>query len=80
MGTTSREDLPAKPGRGKRRWKAIVDAATAQFLAKGYQGASLRVILANYGGSSRKLYRHFGDRDGLLRAVVARLGKRATSG
>jgi TetR/AcrR family transcriptional regulator, mexJK operon transcriptional repressor len=71
---------PAKSARGQRRREAILDAATAEFLAKGYQGASLRTMMAAAGGSSRTLYRHFGDKAGLFRAVVARLGRRATKG
>jgi len=59
--------------RGYQRREAILDAATAEFLQKGYQGASLRAIVAAAGGSSRTLYQQFGDKAGLFRAIVARL-------
>lgn len=64
---------PAKSERGHRRREAILDAATAEFLQKGYNGASLRAIMAVAGGSSRTLYQQFGDKAGLFRAIVARL-------
>lgn len=76
----SSDTSPAQPGRGHRRREAILDAATEEFLANGYAGASLRVIMAAAGGSSRTLYQYFGDKSGLFRAVVARLGERATTG
>jgi AcrR family transcriptional regulator len=60
-------------GRGDRRREAVLDAATAEFLARGYEGASLRAIIRGGGGSSETLYRQFGSKEGLFRAVVERM-------
>lgn len=79
----AREPAPApeaRSERGRRRREAILDAATAEFLAKGYQAASLRSIMAVAGGSSRTLYQQFGDKAGLFRAICARLEGQATLG
>lgn len=67
---------PARTMRGLRRREAILDAASEEFLTKGYEGASLRRIMAAAGGSSRTLYQHFSDKAGLFRAIVDRLGSR----
>lgn len=69
---------PARSKRGHERREAILDAATEEFLSKGFQGASLRSIVATAGGSSRTLYQQFGDKAGLFRAIIARLEGRVS--
>ena len=59
----------AKSERGHKRREAILKAATQEFMQKGYQGASLRNIIKASGGSAETLYRQFGNKEGLFRAV-----------
>ena len=59
----------AKSERGHKRREAILKAATEEFMRKGYQGASLRNIIRASGGSAETLYRQFGNKEGLFRAV-----------
>lgn len=56
------------PSEGRRQ--AILLAATELFLAKGYAGTSTEEVAAAARASKQTLYRHFGDKDGLLRAVI----------
>lgn len=74
---------PAAPGtasaataRGRRRWAAIVDAATALFDAHGFHATSMDDIGAAAGISGPGLYRHVGSKDDLLIAVLDRLWDR----
>jgi AcrR family transcriptional regulator len=60
----------AKSERGHKRREAILKAATAEFMQKGYQRASLRSIIQASGGSAETLYRQFGNKAGLFAAVV----------
>lgn len=62
----------ARTERGHKRRDAILEAATTEFLTKGYEGASLRSIIAAAGGSSETLYRQFENKAGLFQAVVER--------
>lgn len=68
---------PGKPPplrrRGAARREAIIRAATAAFLQQGYDRTSMADILARAGGSKTFAYAQFGDKAGLLRAVVAEL-------
>ncbi|ANC92946.1 TetR/AcrR family transcriptional regulator [Azospirillum humicireducens] len=56
--------------RGHARCRALLDAAAALFVEKGYAGTSLSDILRVAGGSRTTLYAHFGDKDGLFRAMM----------
>lgn len=51
---------------------AVLDAAMGEFLAKGYEGANLRSIVAASGRSTGDVYRRFGSKENLFRAVVER--------
>lgn len=70
--------LPASPQppelckRGEIRVERFLDAATEVFIEKGYQHARLSDIVARAGGSLATLYRVFGDKDGLARAIIQR--------
>lgn len=57
--------------RGERR-KAILDAAEDLFLEQGYDRISLGTIVRRSGGSLATVYELFGNKQGLLRAVVGR--------
>lgn len=58
--------------RGERRAEKILDAATEVFAQKGYQHAKLSEIVALAGGSLSTLYRIYGDKEGLVSAILER--------
>jgi AcrR family transcriptional regulator len=49
---------------------AITEAARERFVSHGYEGLSLEAVAASAGVSKVTIYRAFGDRSGLLAAVV----------
>lgn len=49
---------------------AILDAAIGEFLANGFDGASMDRIAARAGVSKRTIYDHFSSKDGLVRAIA----------
>lgn len=59
-----------RPSRGEVRRRAILDAASIVFLEKGYEKASLSEILTLSGGSRATIYQLFGNKDGLLEAML----------
>jgi AcrR family transcriptional regulator len=66
----------ANPRTGRRAGdsgtrEAILEAATAQFAAHGYQGASIRAIAADAGVDPALIRRFFGDKEALFARVVA---------
>jgi AcrR family transcriptional regulator len=50
---------------------AILDAATALFAERGYQGASMRTIAATAGVDPALIRHFFGDKDTLFATVIA---------
>lgn len=56
--------------KGVRRRKQIVEAAARIFAQYGYTGGSLRHIASDVGVTSATLINHFGDKEGLLIAVL----------
>jgi AcrR family transcriptional regulator len=56
--------------RGQARRQAMLDAATDLFLEKGYERTSLTDIVDRSKGSRTTLYEQFGNKEGLLRAMV----------
>ena len=56
--------------RGLARRQAILDAASQLFLEKGFSGTSLSDIVERSKGSRSTLYENFGNKEGLLRAMV----------
>lgn len=59
------------------RREELLDAATDEVLAEGLIGLTLRPLAAALDTSDRMLLYHFGSRDGLVSAVVARATERA---
>jgi TetR/AcrR family transcriptional regulator, mexJK operon transcriptional repressor len=57
--------------KGARRRAAMLEAATAVFLERGYEGATLGEVIARSGGSRATLYGQFGDKAGLFGAIIA---------
>ncbi|WP_083896905.1 TetR/AcrR family transcriptional regulator [Azospirillum sp. B506] len=62
---------PATCGpRGMARRQAILTAAQRLFIEKGFEKTTLSDIIAVAGGSRATLYEHFGDKEGLFRAIM----------
>ncbi|WP_374406477.1 TetR/AcrR family transcriptional regulator [Pelagerythrobacter sp.] len=53
-----------------RRRQAIVEAARTLFIEQGYERTTLGHIVEHAGGSMATVYKLFGNKDGLLEAVV----------
>jgi AcrR family transcriptional regulator len=58
-------------GRAERE-RQILDAAVAVFGERGYQAASMDVVAERVGVTKPVLYAHFGSKEGLLLACIAR--------
>jgi AcrR family transcriptional regulator len=56
----------------KRR--AIIEAAMAVFLERGYDAASMALVSARVGGSKQTLYSYFPSKDALFMAVIMEKG------
>ena len=54
------------------REQQIVDAAVAVFGERGYAGASMDAVAERVGVTKPVLYTHFGSKEGLLLAAIAR--------
>ena len=63
--TERRRRAPAAARRAE-----ILAAARAEFLARGYGGATLAAIVGRAGGSRRAVYEGFGGKAGLFAAIV----------
>lgn len=57
----------------------LIKAARQAFAAKGYAGSSMDDLTAQVGLTRGALYHHFGDKKGLLEAVVAQLNAEMTA-
>lgn len=64
------EPAASRPRLEARR-RAMMEAATAVFLEKGYAAATLDDIIARSGGSRQTLYALFGGKQGLFEGLVA---------
>ena len=56
--------------RSGRKHKAIMEAATTVFLAKGYLGTTVDEIAALAAVSKQTVYKHFNDKEQLFAAIV----------
>ena len=57
-------------GRSARKRRAIMEAATAVFLGKGYPGTSMDEIAARAAVSKQTVYKHFADKDRLFTEII----------
>lgn len=64
---------PALTARGAHRLQAIVEAAAALFMAKGFDAVTIDEVVAGAGGSKSNIYRQFGGKEGLFAEVVTHL-------
>ncbi len=74
---SDKPSLPPRPTvelqrRGELRVEKFLEAATEVFNQKGYQAARLSDIVKRAGGSMATLYRAFGDKEGLVHALMER--------
>lgn len=70
-GTNKRQ--PGGVSRAEKRHSAILNAALKLFLEKGYADVSMDDIIRVSGGSKATLYKQFGNKQGVLAAVVDQL-------
>src|SRR5437870_11313641 len=56
--------------RSARKHHAILEAATAVFLSKGYDGTSMDEIATSAGVSKQTVYKHFADKERLFAEIV----------
>jgi TetR/AcrR family transcriptional repressor of mexJK operon len=68
---------PREGTQSARKHKAILDAATALFLAKGYQNTSMDEIAALAAVGKQTVYKHFADKEQLFSEII--LGNIATA-
>ncbi|MEU0812419.1 TetR/AcrR family transcriptional regulator [Streptomyces sp. NPDC005970] len=66
---------PNEQGRSARKHEAIMEAATAVFMEKGYSGTSMDDIARLAAVSKQTVYKHFADKEKLFAEIVL-----ATSG
>lgn len=59
--------------RAHHKREAILAAASALFLERGYAAVSVDDVLAVAGGSKTTIYTYFGSKDGLFEAVILRI-------
>lgn len=72
---------PPRAGRptDERKTEAIIDAARAAFFGEGYAAASIERIAEQAGVSKVTIYKRFGDKAGLLEALVRRQASHMTT-
>jgi len=58
--------------KGRVRFDKIVDSAAQVFFEMGYEKCSLNDIVTRSGGSLSTLYKYFGNKEGLLLAIINR--------
>ena len=56
--------------RSERKDREIIQAATATFISKGYDGTSMEEIATKAGASKQTVYKHFTDKETLFCEVV----------
>src|SRR4051812_28889430 len=62
----------AKQEQAARSRRALIEAATALFAERGYDGTSVQAIGERAGVSRGSIFWHFGSKEGLLWAVAER--------
>ncbi|WPO72834.1 TetR/AcrR family transcriptional regulator [Streptomyces sp. KN37] len=69
---------PPRKGTVEKR-RAITSGARTVFGREGYTRASIDAIAAEAGASTRTIYNHFGDKEGLFRAVLLESAESVTA-
>ena len=64
----SAHDIP-QTKRGHERCVSLLDSATELFLNRGYDSVSLDDIVNHAGGSKASIYKYFGNKEGLFKAI-----------
>jgi TetR/AcrR family transcriptional repressor of mexJK operon len=72
-GSKYPEPLPEPPGQKRR--SAMIEAAYSLFMEKGYASVSVDDIIRVSKGSKSSLYKFFGSKEGILKAVVESLAE-----
>jgi AcrR family transcriptional regulator len=70
--TTRRYDARHRREQAQRNRQAILDVAEGRFLADGYAATSVPAIAAEVGVSAETVYKAFGGKAGLVRAIYER--------
>ncbi len=70
--STRRYDSSARRERARRTREAVLDAAERQFLEDGYGSATIASIAEEAGVSVETIYKSFGGKSGLVRAIYER--------
>ena len=60
---------------GRKRRNEMVEAAYSLFMEKGYASVSVDDIIRVSGGSKSSVYKYFGSKEGILKAVVESLAE-----
>jgi TetR/AcrR family transcriptional repressor of mexJK operon len=72
-GRKENEKLPG--GVGEKRRHSMIEAAYSLFIEKGYASVSVDDIIRVSKGSKSSLYKFFGSKEGILKAVVESLAE-----
>lgn len=75
-GAPAPRELRASYANGIRRRRELADATLEVFAEQGFQQLSIRQIASAVGTSHTMLLHHFGSKEGLLEAVLARREER----
>ena len=67
-----RYDSSGRQAQARRNREAVLDAAGRQFLANGYPTSTIAAIAAEAGVSVETVYKSFGSKSGLVRAIYER--------
>jgi AcrR family transcriptional regulator len=67
-----RYDSRGRQAQARRNREAILDAAQRQFLEGGYAATTIAAIAGEAGGSVETIYKAFGGKPGLVRAIYER--------
>lgn len=70
--TKRRYDASGRQAQARRTREAILDAAQRQFLAAGYAATTIAAVAAEAGVSVETIYKAFGGKPGLVRAIYER--------
>ena len=60
---------------GRKRRNEMIEAAYSLFMEKGYATASVDDIIRVSGGSKSSVYKYFGSKEGILKAVIESLAE-----